>query len=226
MHETFCEWEKSDRQIDTCEYFEARYDAYIDEKMEEQPDLDLWQVPPGSKNTQNVINNYRKRGLERDVPEYTQRCLEAKWEVYRFPNGEKALELDFEVDLSSVTVKGSIDRIQWWPDKGYATIEDLKTGNLDDDEWDRRQLGLYAYGARSLGIPLKYGRYWFTKLDRGSEWFDLTKYDAEFLGKQYAQLDTAIGLRIFLPNPGKQCILCSVKDYCPEQGNQPIPEES
>lgn len=222
VHEAFCEWEKSDRQIDICEYFEVSYDAYISSSREKQPDLELWQIPPGSKDVEKCIKTYRNRGLEKDVPIYRDRCLEAEWEIYKLDDGEKALELEFEIDFDGLVVKGAIDRIQWWPTRGYATIEDTKTGNVE--EWDRRQLGLYSFAANEVfQIPVKYSRYWFTKIDRGSQWWDLGNYNYEYLSDIYNTLDSAIDQKMFLPNPGEQCNLCAVRPYCREQGWLELP---
>jgi CRISPR/Cas system-associated exonuclease Cas4 (RecB family) len=226
LHETFCEWEKSDRQIDVLEYFEKSFDEYIDNSLKLQPDLDLWQVPPGTKSIKKSIDSYRERGLTKDVPQYLERCLEAEWEIYRFEDGTKAVELEFELDLGDVTIKGGIDRIQWWPELEVATMEDLKSGNVENDETDKRQLGVYAYAARTVfEVPLESGRYWFTKVDRGSEWFDLTRYTEAYLTDLFAKLDQGIKSGIFLPNPGKNCGLCGVQPYCREQGTKRVPSK-
>lgn len=217
LHEAFCDWEKFDRDIDVCEYFLSYYDNYIDEQLEIQPDLSLWTIPPPGKDVNKAIKTYRERGLERDVPTYRDRCLEATWEIYRFEDGSKALELEFEVEFAGVPVKGAVDRVQWWPERGYASLEDLKSGNLD--EFDRRQLGTYAYALKKVyDIPIRYGRYWFTKVDRPSEWWDMTRYTEEYLTDIYTSVDTTINKRLFLPNPGKQCELCQVKPWCRENG--------
>jgi len=226
LHDAFCEWEKSEREIDVLEYFEAAYDAYITLSRESQPDLSLWQIPPNSKDVEKAINTYRTRGLERDVPNYLQRCLEAAeeglWEIFRFDSGELALELPYEIDLDGIVVKGYIDRVQWWPGQRRAAIEDLKTGNIE--KWDRRQLGTYAYAAFDIyGIEIPYGRYWFTKTDQPSEWFEMSRYTKEYLSKIYADLDNIISNKLFLPNPGDHCQLCSVKPYCRELGTLPLP---
>jgi putative RecB family exonuclease len=167
---------------------------------------------------------YRNRGLERDVPQYLSRCLEAEWEIYRFDDGSQALELPYEITLGEVVVKGYIDRIQWWPERGYATLEDLKTGNLE--KWDRRQLGTYSLAAgMEYGIEINHARYWFTKTDQPSDWFDMSRYDTEYLTKIYADVDRIIDQQLFLPNPGDHCTLCSVKPYCRELGSLSLPEK-
>lgn len=217
VHETFCEWEKRDRKIDALECFAECYDGYINEAMETQPDLSMWQTPPGTKTTEASIKNYRRRGLEKDVPNYLARCLEADWEIYRLPDGTKALELEYEITLEKTPVRGSIDRVLWWPEQHRATLEDLKTGNVD--EWDSRQLGVYSYAATALyNIPIKWGRYWFTKVDRAGDWIDLSRYNYDYLSDIYGTLNGIIDAGYFLPNPGKHCELCGVRPYCREQG--------
>lgn len=224
VHDAFCEWEKSEREIDVLEYFEASYDTYITEARVRQPDLSLWQIPPNSKDVEKSIQFYRNRGLTKDVPIYRDRCLEAEWEIYRFEDGELALELPFEIMLGDVVVKGHIDRIQWWPEDQRASIDDLKTGNLE--EWDKRQLGTYSYAAKDFyDIEIPYARYWFTKTDKPSKWFDMSRYTAEYLATIYTTLDTAIENRLYLPNPGDHCKLCSVRPYCRENGWMSLPEE-
>lgn len=223
VHDTFCEWEKSEREIDVLEYFEASYDAYIEDARVRQPDLSFWQIPPGSRDVEKSINNYRERGLTKDVPQYLERCLEADWVIYRFEDGSQALELPYEITLGDIVVKGYIDRIQYWPDRDECTMEDLKTGNLEP--WDRRQLGTYTFAAKAVyGIDIKYARYWFTKTDQPSkEWYDMSRYTEEYLTKTYSDVDKIISQKLFLPNPGDHCALCSVKPYCRELGSLPLP---
>ncbi len=217
VHEAFCEWEKSDREIDVVEYFSASYDALIETYRELQPDLDQWQIPPNSKDVEKSIKSYRTRGIEKDVPLYRDRCLEAEWEVFRLPSGEKALELEFELLVGDVNLRGAVDMVQWWPERGYATVTDLKTGNLE--EWDKRQLGTYKFALQEVyDIPIKHGRNWMLKIDRPTEWYDLSRYTREYLAYLYNALDKGIAADIFLPNPGDHCQLCGVRPWCRENG--------
>ncbi len=222
LHTVFCAWEQSDRTIDVVELFEVEYDSLIESFREVQPDLSMWIIPPNSKDVEKSIKAYRTRGVERDVPNYLERCLEAEWEIYRFDNGEPALELEFEIELDNVIVRGAVDRVQWWPERGYATIEDLKSGNLE--KWNFLQLGTYGYALKEqFNIPIKFGRYWFTKTDQPSEWVDLSRYNKEYLSKLYNSLDEGVNNGIFLPNPGDHCSLCGVRPYCRELGTLPDP---
>lgn len=218
VHEVFQKWEESERTIDVLEYFDGCWERILAEEMEKQPDLRVWQKAPNAKTVENDIKNYKKRGLTKDVPTYLERRLEAKWEVLRLPDGQLALELPVDLVLGDVQVKGYIDMLQWWPESGLISVEDLKTGSPDDEE-DERQLAFYRIGALyGYDVNLTSGRYWYTKLDRPSNWVDLTRFDVDYLTEQYNILDKIIDQQLFLPKPGKTCQLCSVRPYCPEKG--------
>jgi putative RecB family exonuclease len=218
VHDAVMQWEKNDRNADLDVYFQQAWDVAVEEAWRRQPNEKLWMLPPGTKSVKASLENYRRRGMERDIPNYERRCHEAEWEILRLPNGEKALELSFEVDLEGVTVKGQIDRILFYPDSGVVAKEDLKTGSPDDAD-DVRQLGIYRIGAMECyDIPLTHGRYWYTKLDRPGDWVDLTRYTRKYLAGEYGILDRMIDGGLLLPNPGKVCGLCDVRPWCREMG--------
>lgn len=226
FHEALLDWEKSERTIDLAESFEAHYDRMVQQELEKQPNLDLWMKPPRTKSVEQDIKNYRKRFLERDVPNYEAQCRVDEWEILRLDDGQLAIELGFEIDLDGITVRGAVDRIQWWPTKGHAAIEDTKTGSPDNHEHDHRQLGLYGLAMEmQYGINLAYGRYWFTKVDRGSAWVNLDRYTYEYLSAEIKKVDQMVQQGLFLANPGKHCELCPVQPYCPEKGWLTLGEE-
>lgn len=215
FHEMIVEWERSGRTIDPVDTFEQHWERELAEEMEAQPDLDRWMKPPGTKSPQKAIDSVHHRFLTKDIPHYIARCVEAEWEVLRLDNGELALELEFELDLDGVVVKGYIDRIQWWPKLKMVAVEDTKTGNADSVENDPRQLGLYRLAAREVyHLDVTHGRYWFTKLDRGSPWVDLSVFTRERLADDYRKLDRIISEDLMVPNPGSACRLCDVKEFC------------
>lgn len=218
FHEAFYEWELLERKIDVCDYFQIQYDTYITQMKLEQPDLRYWMTPPNAKSVEKTIDSYRTRGLEKDVPTYRDRCLKAGWEVLSI-GGNPALELPFELDLDGVQIRGKIDSLKVFPQDDYVFVEDLKTGNVGDDEADRRQLGVYALAAKEVyGVEVQAGRYWFTKVDRPSEWFDLSRYTREYLGSTFRRLDAMIDGGMLLASPGAACGLCSSKPWCGELG--------
>lgn len=229
LHLAFQHWEASDRQDDVVEAFEDFYDGEVELAKQLQPDLSLWMVPPGTKHVENSIDNYKRRGAEKDVPQYRSRCLEADWEILKLPNGEPAIELEFELELSTdsdaVTVKGVLDRVLFWPKENRCGLEDLKTGNMDADN-DARQLGLYALAAHECyDINLTHARYWYTKSDKPGVWHLMSRYTRDYLTHQYLTLDYMIAYSHLLPNPGSHCKLCEVRPYCSDQGWLQVGEE-
>ena len=210
FHDTVMEWEKSDREIDPFKYFGTKYDAMVVEEWDKQPDEDYWILPPGTKTVKSSIINHRKRGLD-DLVRYVDRCRDASWEL-------SCLEREFEIGIGGVTVRGAVDRILFYPTTEEYLIEDLKTGSPKGEE-DVRQLGFYAYVARTLwDIPVLEGRYWFTKLDRGSDVVDLSGFDQGYWERSFERLDAGINQGLFLAQPGYQCGLCSVRPWCSTMG--------
>jgi hypothetical protein len=224
LHDAFQKWEELDREGDVISLFETAYDDWVEESLQKQPNLDLWVLPPNTKSTKNGIANYRKRGVEKDVPLYRDRCLEAEWEILRMADGSKALELEFELLFENhngfgnkIPVKGYIDRLLYYPSLDRVVVEDLKTGSPDDD-LDYRQLDLYSLAAKEIyNVNLTHGRYWYTKLDRPGEWRELNK-TREHLEEAYNVTDQIIYDQLFLARPGKHCGLCEVRPFCGEVG--------
>lgn len=210
LHDTVMEWEKADRKIDPWEYFRMAYDIIVDEEWEKQPDPDLWFLPPNTKSVTTSIKNYRQRGLDQ-LDKYIPRCLSAPWEI-------SCLEREFEITLGMVTVRGGVDRILFYPTTEFYVVEDIKTGSLKGEE-DIRQLAFYAFVARELwDIPVNDGRYWFTKMDRGSDVTDLSRFDKNFWTREFRRLDRGINEEIFLAHPGDACGICPVKPWCNTMG--------
>lgn len=210
VHEAVMRWEKDSRIYDLPSLFSEEYHATTSEQWEKQPDPDYWILPPRTKSVKTSIDNYRERGIKQ-MEVYEERCRNAPWEISH-------IEEEFEIQLGDVLVKGAIDRILHWEIDDEYAIEDLKSGNIKGED-DIRQLGFYAMVAREiLGVPVKEGRYWFTKLDRGSQFVNLEKYDREFWTEEFRKVDQGINNGIFLASPGDACGICSVKPWCNTMG--------
>lgn len=224
LHECFYNWEISKRDYPLPRIvsdFQQIFDREIEFAKIEQPNYDMWFKAPRTKLVVTDIDNYRKRGVEGDVPNYYNYCLNSEWKVLELDDGFPALELEFEIQLRENQITGAIDKICEWPD-GRITIEDLKSGRLNDT--DNRQLGLYAYAANEtlgLGRPIEWGRYFFSKsrINRPSDWIDLRRYSEDKLIRDFHRLQLGLEHEIYLPSPGDQCGLCSVRDYCSELGH-------
>ena len=221
LHDTIMEWEKSGRRLDLDEYFDRCYDQEVALQTRIQPNDRYWMLPPRTNSVRKSIIDYKKRGFKQ-LEKYVESVRDAPWEVSYL---EKQFTIGFEGNGDPLAVNGGIDRILYFPGTDEYVVEDLKTGSPEDEE-DKRQLAFYAFVGRELwGIPVKLGRYWYTKVDRPSETVNLEKYDKNFWARTFQQLDEAISREIFLPSPGKQCFLCSVRPWCSVQGWLNIGEE-
>jgi len=210
VHDSIMEWEETKHELDIIAYYYRLYDELAEEAWRDQPDPLYWFLPPNAKYVDKAIKTYRERGAEQ-LRVYIDAFESRPWEIL-------CLEREFEIDLGGVLVKGTVDRVLYFVDEDWYLVEDLKTGTVKD-EADHRQLGFYAFVARELWeLPVRDGRYWYLKANRPSETYDLSRFDREFWTDQFARLDTAIHLGIYLPNPGSHCQLCPVRPWCSTQG--------
>ncbi|MFC6021534.1 PD-(D/E)XK nuclease family protein [Plantactinospora solaniradicis] len=201
--------------------FSEHYWAGIAELKERQPDLDQWIKPPRTKTVDTDIANRLNRGLTSWIPNYLQYAEREDWEIWTDPFGDLAIEVEFEWTFGNgVTIKGSIDRMLWWPRSEKVSIEDIKTGNR---ETDYRQPGLYGFVANRLFVedlpnPISHARYWYAKDGVCSDWEPIDRYTEEYLAGEYGALDRGIEHRVFVANPGDHCDLCGVRPYCRLKG--------
>ena len=220
VHQAIQLWEESHRAYDWPSGYRNSFDIFRRKAEEKYPDLTQWIKTPSVKTTERDLELREEQGLK-ELEVYVNRALRQhdEWQPHRLEDGGVAVELPFELDLGDdlpFYLRGYIDLLQYWKADGTVTLSDIKTGS--DDREDYRQLGAYRVALKECyDIDITYGRYWYTKLDRGSEWIDLSRYTPEYLLDQYSQLDRAIESGIFLPNPGKsKCKFCPVKLHCPE----------
>src|SRR5690606_39655482 len=116
------------------------------------------------------------------------------------------------------TERRAIGRIRWSAKRGMVAVEATKSGSPKQENV-ARHLGIFRFEQKAAyDIDLTHGRYWFTKVDRGSNWVDLTRYTRERLTEDYQKVDRIIQEDLLLPNPGENCTLCDVKPWCREMG--------
>jgi len=219
------DWERAGRSYGEqkiAEEFERIYRERIEELRQRQPDMGMWLKPPRTKTVESDIENRLNRGLTSWIPNYVQYAIEAEWEIWEDPFGDLALEVEFEWEFpNGVVVRGGIDRLLWWPKQQVVTIEDLKTGNRENDY---RQPGLYGFVANRLFAddlpqPIEELRYWYAKDGVPSEWESISRYTEEYLTAEYGALDRGVEARVFVANPGDHCTLCGVQPYCRLKGH-------
>src|SRR5690606_15746525 len=55
FHEMIVDWERSERTADPVKLFNEHWERILEETKQEQPDLDMWMRPPGTKTTEAAI---------------------------------------------------------------------------------------------------------------------------------------------------------------------------
>lgn len=219
FHETYQEWELSGRALDFKAHYFARYDKLVEEMKEVQPNLDLWMKPPRVRKVVEHIATQKIRGLDQ-VDNFLTMMDTADWWPYEDPDTcTPGVEIPFEIELGGIPLKGYIDLVREHED-GYSVL-DFKTGNRIASII---QLGLYKLVVEEqLGITVTHGEYFYTKDCTLSPRYDLSRYTRDYLTEIYVSLNRGIQHEVFLPNPGDQCGMCPVFDFCREQGSRPVP---
>lgn len=137
------------------------------------------------------------------------------------------LELELEVDVGSLTLRGIIDRLER-DERGGLVVTDYKTGGVPPVFAEQQRLGgvhFYAYlceqvyGERPSRVQLLYL----------SEPVAIVAYPSEQSIRGLQQRTTAIWQAVeraceredFRPRPSRLCEWCAFRAYCPAFGGDP-----
>lgn len=219
FHSTAEVWEASLRTItedDLVMYYLTEYDRIIAESSEREPDLKRWMTGGRTKTTDD-IERRRERGSDMVVA-YLRYAEQAPERVWPYMGEEVATEVEFELDLAGLMIKGYIDQILIWPD-GRLTVRDLKTGSKRPDS--AFQLGVYALAVeQDYGTLPRWGDFYMLKDGKPDSRVDLSLYTRERVTRWFHSMDAAVKAGVFIPNPGDACRTCAVSDYCPVMGSR------
>lgn len=217
-HETIQIWEESGRSplIDLAETFTTKYNQAISKMQMEQPDLKWWLKAP-KKSTEDDIKERRERGLKQ-VQAYVDYAEENPFYFAPLDEWTLGIEVPFEVTLGGILIRGAIDQIRLiGPDPSMGVhVVDLKTGNRESASL---QLGTYKIAVEKIfGWPVTKASFFYAKDSKlvGLDKADLERYTESYVTDLYSALDRGIENRVFIPNPGGQCLLCPVKKNCRE----------
>lgn len=213
-HETIQAWEESGRSplLDLASTFMVSYDAQIEKMKLEQPDLKLWLKAPSKKTEQDILER-RERGLKQ-VQGYVDFAENNEFAIKDIDEFTLAVEVPFEIAFGDVLVKGGIDQILAHPNG--VEVRDLKTGNRESASI---QLGVYKVAVEKIfKWPVVKASFFYAKDSKVVTLAkaDLDRYTEEYVTELFAALDRGIQNRVFIPNPGGQCLLCPVKKNCRE----------
>ena len=213
VHVAMEEWEKSNRLLpmeELVEIYRKEFVRSIHEQAEETPNFDYWF---GSGPYSGPVDIERRFNLgEKQLAtlvEYSLAHPEEK--IWTTPEGESAIEIEFNVVLGGVEVKGFIDQVIETP-KGIV-VRDIKTGAKPGDAF---QLATYAeamhimHGAEAIG-----GDYFMGKTGKPTRLIPISENDRKEVHVKFAKLEDNIQSERFDPKPSKNlCRMCSVATSC------------
>ena len=217
FHEAVEFWEKSNRRYGPdklVEWYNEAWDREYAKALEAEPDISRWLTGGVTKPVNDVAKRLEK-GREQ-VEAYFWYAQESEWRIWEPVEGVKAIELPFELMLGGVKVIGYIDQVVEYPD-GHIRVRDLKTGTkLPDTAF---QLAIYDHALDAqFGVKPGFGDYYMAKNNKETDPWNLQDYTLEKVTRWIVQMDKAVKLGHFLPNPGDACRTCTVRRYCDFNG--------
>lgn len=213
VHVAMEHWEKNDREPSIEELVGVYRDEFvrsIEEQSETTPNFDYWF---GSGPYSGPADIERRFGIgEEQLKGLVAYCLaHPEDKIWTTPDGEKAIELGFDVELGGVRVKGFIDQIVETP-RGLI-VRDIKTGAKPGDKF---QLAVYAEAMNIIhGVEIEWGDYFMGKTGKPTRAIPITKEDREEVHGVFTRLDKNIESNEFPPNPSSNnCRMCAVNTSC------------
>jgi putative RecB family exonuclease len=214
FHEVVQEWEESGRApgFDLTAAYHRVYDLHIEKMREAQPELKYWLKAPSKKTEQDILER-RERGLIQ-LQNYVDHVEDGNIQMVWIDEFTLGVEIPFQIELGGITVKGAVD--QGREEESGVSVIDLKTGNRESRAF---QLGIYKVAMEKIfGWNISSAGFYYAKdsklvlLDKTQ----LARYTEPYVTDLITALDRGIENKVFIPNPGPQCMMCSHKKFCRE----------
>lgn len=200
-------WERSLRQMgveDALDIYSASYEEEIEKLAEIAPFRDWYSSGP-YRGEQDVDRRFTI-GLQQ-----TEKYVSYYWgpgkheTVWATPSGELALELEFNIILSDIRVRGFIDMVADTP-KGVV-VRDNKTGNQPGDTF---QVATYSVALEHLYKErVIFGDYWMGKTGKPTKLYNIEDTDRSGVSSLFTEIDAKIKAEEFPPHdPVSACRYC------------------
>ena len=212
VHAALEAWERSGRTMtieEAQEVFKEEYAKANDEMMEITPNLDYWFASGPYKGAVDMERRFGiGLGQVADLIGWYDKHPEEK--VWVTPDGTPAIELEYNVELGGVPVRGFIDLIMETPDG--LVVRDIKTGNKPGDEF---QLATYAAAMKQMyDVEIKTGDYFMGRTGKPTVPYDLTE-EIPLVPEKYKDMNAKVEAGEFPADPDpKKCNFCGVRTSC------------
>ncbi len=194
--------------------FRDEYAKGIGELCEDTPNFEWWFWSGPYSGERDVERRYHI-GLEQ-VEKFLAWRESPGQDIWITPDGKPAIELDFQVELDGVMVRGFIDAVVVVD--GQLRVRDYKTGNSPGDDF---QLGVYSVAVEALyGVKPPAGDYFMVgkkgAKPRISGPYDLSYWTREEVTARFHEVEARIQAGDFEPDPEpSKCGFCDVNLSCP-----------
>ena len=215
VHYAAEQWERSGRTMPreaVKDVFRASYKEEVDAYLEETPNTRYWQASGVYTGDLDIPRRYGK-GLEH-VDHYLNWYEKHPEEViWITPDGTPAIELEFQLDLGGVEVRGKLDQaVKIGPPGGPIVARDIKTGNKPGKVEQLSLAGVAITAANPAVIPHK-GDFLMTKSGAPTYPYDLINVDV--LTEKFVTMDAGVRAGDFPASPDDtKCDRCDVANSC------------
>lgn len=182
--------------------------------------------------TENADDTWRASGAKTKSPEnadfwlangpkwvegyYKWRMANPHYRLAMLPDSTTpAIEVAFNVPVpnSDIVVKGFADRIFDDIRDDTKLIVDLKSGKSAQSS--PLQLGFYRLGWKILtGEDIRWGAFYDARKGALDAIYDLDQFPVDMIARWLRNADKQIRLNILLPDVGRDCGWCSVREHC------------
>lgn len=213
VHKAMEEWELSDRTKtfdELVEIYKEEFAKSIAEQAEDTPNFEFW-FGSGRYNGEQDIERRWHLGIEQVGALVRWANAHPEQKIWTTPDGEKAIELRFDVEIGGIPVVGYIDQVVETPDG--LMVRDIKTGAKPGDIF---QLATYAEAMKLLyDVDIEAGDYFMGKTGKPTKTLPITPEDKAFVHEDFARLEEKIQAEDFPPKPSRNnCTMCAVKTSC------------
>lgn len=210
VHEAIEAREKSGRTLtleQAQDVFRESYQRHIREACEVTPNFDYW-FRSGPYGGEQDIERRFNIGLEQVEKYFSWSTGHPEERFWTAPDGTLGIELEFDIDLDGVLVRGYIDQVL------EDCVRDVKTGNTPGDEF---QLATYKVALKKqYGLDINQGDYWMGRSGKPTYPYDLSGWTERRVTDLFHELEDNIQAERFEPDPEpSKCAFCDVNTSCP-----------
>lgn len=218
VHEAAEYWERSDRKAsrdEVLEVYRQSYRTHTARLVEDTPNFNHWNTGWSLPGWDDVVRR-AKIGEEqtgRYLDYYEKHSDERIWTA---PDGTKAIELEFHMQLDQVKVMGYIDQVIEFFNRVplHLRLRDIKTGKKPGGTL---QLKVYDLAIEDcFDTEIGEGDYWMGGPGKPTKQpYDLTLMSRGQVVDLFGRLDQGIKQEDFEPSPDPdKCRMCGVRSAC------------